>query len=834
MPLNDLTLLTSTDQISVFYFLNPFISFLAQSITQLAQSLKAILLSTTNEGVMAKAVSAFDHLLADTTFKYHRDVDRIFRTMLDEMVEALRGFVDGFDAPGSSQVARPKRRESTPGSAAFVDGAAPGSAPLVLCLTRLFSLTRYFDLNLLDDTLVDLALKVLETRVDGLVQVVGPRSAHFASQLTARLLCYRMNEFTIEKGADDAKTMDDDEQYDVRPGEEEQADENSDDEMLDSQATRRSRRASQKRKTATMEDSEADDDVAATPSKRKGKKSNNAGNKLYGAVFIPRVPTSAEVAAISKKVHHAIDMCHQLLSRTVDDSDLEDLASYGAMLSLGHLLSTFCPSLSKTVLKDLAYECSKDLEEEMWTAFEAEMERVPQEDDEAEVERRILVVLNFYYRLSAIGVFARSSEVECAKRCIAQLKSPHGFVSRSARQILNELRASAFETALKYGTLISETLKYVYDLAPATDKTDRDDAQRHQEVVSLAKQLAKSFPPGNTALGTEACKIVLDSLVKHIIRRNDEEWQLLAWSCAPFVSKLSPAAARKLLEDWSGSVDHQVQNNAEAEVKETYEELKNLLKHRASGRRPAKQVQEDDDGDNLDGSIAESITKRTPKKSVVKSTPSKRTSNADDGDDEDFHGGANRTPKQTPKKTPKKSAAAETPRRSSRASTTTAIHQGAAAVDTASVTEDSEMAHTEESESVQGTDEPRTARSEMVSTAKMTMDVAESEEEEGATPSAARGSRKGANAKSKQSQGSSGQIGESEDEDDMSQASVEINMDQYLEPPAARTKRGRASMLSQSSQASATAAKEDDEDTASDSDSIMKHTPVPKKRAGRK
>lgn len=796
---------------------------------------------------MTKAVSAFDHLLADSTFKYHRDVDRVFRTMLDEMVESLRGFVDGFDAPGSSQVTRPKRRESTPGSAAFVDGAAPGSAPLVLCLTRLFSLTRYFDLNLLDDTLVDLALKVLETRVDGLVQVVGPRSAHFASQLAARLLCYRVNEFTIEKGAEDAKTMDEDDQYDVRPGDEEQADENSDDEMLDTQASRRSRRGSQKKKAATMEVSDAGDDAAATPSKRKGKKANDNKNKLYGAIFIPRVPSSAEVAAISKKVHHAIDMCHQLLSRTVDDSDLDDLASYGAMLALGHLLSTFCPSLSKTVLKDLAYECPKDLEEEMWTAFEAEMERVPQEDDEAEVERRTLVVLNFYYRLSAIGVFGRSTDVECAKRCIAQLKSPHGFVSRSARQILNELRASTFETALKYGTLVSETLKYVYELAPATDKTDRDDAQRHQEVVSLAKQLAKSFPPGNTTLGTEACKIVLDALVKHIIRRDDEEWQLLAWSCAPFVSKLSPAAARKLLEDWSGSVDHQVQNNAEAEVKETYEELKNLLKHRASGRRPAKPVQEDDDADNMDASISESITnKRTPKK-TAKASASKRTSNAAEDDEEEEFTAKNRTPKQTPKKTPKKSAATETTpqRRSSRASTTTPIHQGAAAGDAASVTEDSEMAHTEDSESVQAADDtaPHTAvsaRSEMVSTAKMSMDVDESAGEEEVTPSksaATRGSRKSATKKTKSSQGSSGQVGESEDEDDqipLSQSSVEIDMDQFLEPPATRPKRGRASVLSQSSQASATAAKDDGEDTDSDSDSIMKHTPVPKKRAGRK
>lgn len=789
---------------------------------------------------MAKVVSAFDHLLADTTFKYHRDVDRILRSMVDEMVESLRGFVDGFDDPGSSQVARPKRRESTPGSAAFVDGAASGSAPLVLCLTRLFSLTRYFDLHRLDDSIVDLALKVMETRADALYYVVGPRSAHFASQIAARLLVYRMNEFATEASSEESKVVDEDEQYDVKPGEDADADENSDDEMLESQATRRSRH-SQKKKKATMDlDADNSDDLTATPSRKKGKKSNATGPKLYGAIALLRVPDASEIANLSRKVHRTIDLCQKLLSRA-DDSDLDDLASYGAMLSLGHLLSTYSPSLSSTVLKDLAYECPHDLEEAMWTAFEAEMERTPLEDDSLDVESRLLLVLNFFYRLTAIGVFHRSPEVDCARRCVAQLKSPHGLVSRSARQILNELRASTFQSAVKYGGLISETLKYVYDSAA-------DDVQRHQEVASVAKQLAKSFPPGNSTIGTEACKIVLDTLVKHVLGAfDDEQWQLLAWSCAPFVSKLSPAASRKLLEDWNASSHHQSIDrrvaDAETGVKETYGELKNLLKHRASGRRAAKAVA--DGADDLNASMADSVTstsKRTPKKSATsaagaKSTPKRKAAN--DDEDEEF-GTPAKGGKQTPnKKTPKKTATTSTEppaRRSSRATAAAIIHQGAGN-DAASVTEDSEMAHTEDEASEAGEEVSRRpsravtpSRATMTSTAKMTMNVDESSEADAETPAkttGARGGRKTSSQKSQASQGSSGQVGDSEDEDDEmmhTQASEEINMDELLEPPTTRPKRQRSAPI----------ADPESSEASDSSESLMKHTPTPKKRSARK
>lgn len=808
----------------------------------MAQNLKAILGSTTNETVMSKVVSAFDHLLADTTFKYHRDVDRILRLMVDEMTESLRGFVDQFDAPGSSQVARPKRRESNTNSASFVDGAAPGSAPLVLCLTRLFSLTRYFDLNRLDDTIVDLALKVMETRVDGLVTVVGPRSAHFASQLAARLLCYRMNEFATEQPTEGNKDAED--QYDVVPGQDDEknGDDSEDEEMLESQATGRSRR-SQRNKGATMDDeSENGDDVNATPNKKKAKKGKSTGQKIYGSVALPHVPTGPEMTQLAKKIQDAARLLQELLSRTMDDSDLDDLASYGAFLSLGHLLSTYCPSLSATALKPLAYQCSAELEEAISTAFEAEMERVAQEDDELDVETRALLVLNFYYRLLTIGVFGTGGLERCAMRCVAQLKSPHSFVAKSARQMLNELRASAFQTPAQYASLITETLKYAYSLAPVSEKTDREEAQLRHEVTSLAKHLTKSFPPGNTSFGADSCKLVLDSLVRHGLGSFSEDWELLAWSCAPFVSKLTPAAARQLIDSWSLNVDH-LAEGVDTDMKETYAELKNLISNRASGRRSNKAAIDDAD---LDGSLNESTTKRTPKKTTsAKSTP-KRASTAastkmDESEDGDME--FNTPAKRTPKRTPKKTSVSEAPsRRSSRATSTAIIHQDtSAAADAVSVTEDSEMAHTDdEGDGESKTTNGRSRRaSALTSTAKMTMDDDESEEM-ALTPATSRSVRGGASRRSSQKETSSGQVGDSEDEDEqigLSQASIEINLDDLLEPPSTRQKRGRAAggRSSLSSQASAPSADDAEDDAhSSDSDSIMKHTPVAKKRASRK
>lgn len=768
---------------------------------------------------MAKAVSAFDHLLADTTFKYHRDVDRIMRSLVDELSETLHGLVDRFDAPGSSQMARPKRRESNINSTDFVDGAAPGSAPLVLCLMRLFALTRYFDLAHLDDEFIEMSLKVLEARKDELFMIVGPRSAHFAAQITARLLCYRMNSFAVDAGLDTSHISETQENYDLKEGEGEEGEE----EMADSQATPSRRTRSRKTSTMNEEDDEGQEEsTEATPSRGRAKKTSKKkeGPKLYGSVSVPKVPEAGAMNEVARAVHTAIEYCHHLLDRTADDSDVADMTSYGAFIALCHLLSTFCPSIENTPLKPLAYHCSPELEDAMGALVEAEMERASNDEDD-DLESRLLLVLNFYYRLITIGVFGADGADKHVKRCIAQLKSPHQFVSKSTRQMLAELRASTYNTPALISRLIVDTLEYAFELTPAGPQSATfDEAKLQKDVVALAKQLAKSFGPASIKNSADACKLILDMLVKSALKAPEDKTQLIAWAAAPFVSKLSPAAARELQASWARHVDHMASEVPE-ETRETYEDLKALVAARASGRRAktsssAKHI--DDTEDDMDASQSETQARSTPKRAAKRRNApsvSRREDDSDDeGEEEEFKAPKPRTPKKTPAKTPTK--AAESGKKAKRSSavsatsrTSTSVMRQGVGDDNVSVTEDSEMAHTDDDMSEAEVVKPRGASTARQSTS------------------------------SGQLAGESDSADELEEEEEHevpeSQASVEITMDQLLEPPSTRPKRARSSRLSQSSVAASSQGDDESEAQISDSDdALMAHTPSSKKRAPRK
>lgn len=791
---------------------------------------------------MTKAVSAFDHLLADTTFKYHRDVDRIMRSMVDEMTETLRQLVDKFDAPGSSQVARPKRRESNINSRDFVDGAAPGSAPLVLCLMRLFNLTRYFDLARLDDNIIDLALEVMEKRKDEMFTVVGPRSAHFACQISARLLCYRMNGFTTDAGLNASHVSETQDNYDLKDGEEDENDE----EMMDTQATPSKRTRSRTNAPSSAKDDLDDDEDLNTPkggAGRKGKKSKNSKRteaKIYGSVVVPRTPNANEMAEVAKKVHVAVEYCQHLLDRTADDSDVSDTASYGAFISLCHLLSTFCPSIENTPLKPLAYHCSADLEEKLGAVVEAEMERTSSEESSEDLESRLLLVINFYYRLITIGVFGADGADKYARRCIAQLKSGHPFVAKSARQMLGELRASTYTTPALVAKLIVETLEYAYELTPAEPQTSTfDEANLQREVVALARQIAKSFPPANNKNAADTSKLVLDTLVRTAVKAPDDKYQLVSWTASPFVSKLSPAAARELKEAWNRYADPLVAETT-TEMQEAYEELKTLVSARASGRRPAKsssaaskyQAEDEDD----EGSESESRTRLAPKRRAAAKARAAASSAARGGDDDsaeerdesdgedDYKAKKTKTTKKTGAKATstnrtKKSAAAIAAISASSKISSSMLRQGDG--DSVSGTEDSDMmAHTDD-------------------------EASEAEQPKRSKPSASRRPRSPVPSSSGQLAGESDsddglEANNEEEEVPHSQASVEIHLDQLLEPPSSRSKRGRQSVGSRTSVAVAAQGddeseeKESEEQVSDSEEALMQHTPATKKKAGRK
>jgi hypothetical protein len=742
--------------------------------TQYALILKMIFLTTTSEEVMKKAGGAFDHLLSDTSFKHRRLVETPWRNLVDELVVALRGMVEQFGEPGSSQVAKPKNRASDLKSASFVDGLAPLSAPLVICLLRLEALSFCFDLTQLDDSLLGLTMKILETRHDGLLTLVGPRSASSAANLTTRLLIHQLNAWILDENLDESR-ISETQDYDVSQRSKQKDDNDSSSEMELTDTPSRNR--------AMRRTKEVDEEQEEGKSKKKRKV------RLYGSIGLSKVPSEEEMKNLAENVEKAVEWLGSLLSRTADDSDVSDLAPKSAFLSITSLLCTFSPALEETPLKTLVYRCDEALASKLATAFDLELETM--DSKASDYQERLLSILSAYYAACIVGALGEKSE-SALKRCLAQLNHSFGLASRMVRSMLSQLR-KLYTTPAQYAQILVDALDFEFERQPASPNTPAlETDEKEQEVAHLARKLAMSLPLAKEFTPTCA-KLVLDKLVQVVLLQPDLKSNLLLWASLPFISKLTPSAARDLVNSLTRYVDHSVKGLGE-DVEGAYEALKTAVKERASGRRaqPAADAQDEEDGDS-DGEAPVRVS-RAKKTAPKKKSAAKRSA------------------------TPAKRAAAR-PARGARSSV---IHQGD---DEDSITGDSEMAHTEDEASSVSMDE-ETSRTPARRAPKRTSARAKETSAEMETDApifkkpTSTPSRAAKNASSMDIDEESMILpqddGASEREETSimdSQVSVEMPLTddaELVEPASSRPKRGRPSRASQPSEPSAAESDEEE------------------------
>jgi len=797
-----------------------------QFVTQLALALKSIFTSTTSLDVMSKVARACDHLLADPEFRFRRVVDTSLRNMFDDLLSTLKGFVGHFEEPGSSQKPKPKRRDSNLGSSSFIDGAAPGTAPLVLCLLRLEALTQYFSLASWDESTLETVSKVLETRNDGLLNVVGPRSSSSAALIVGRLVCGVLESVLVE-GDTNTSRMSESENYDIgllaaydKASEEVSEEEEGSAAATPSKVGRRSPTTNQKTKKKTKK--------GVTPL---------ANNKVFDALSIAKLPTESQMEDIARTVSRSIELLQPMLSRTVDDTDVSDLAPLAAFQALSHILLCFTPQLEETSLKPLAYHCTKELEEMMSRTFEAEMER--SDPSNAAHQERLVDVFSQYFRLNYCGVLGTDDGSANLRRCAAQLLHENDAISHLASNMISLLKKDkVFETPAPLAQFFVNTLVYEFERESTLPDTPAlQPEEKQNRIAKLAKRLATTLPNIQKNFTPTVSKLLLDKLIQQVLQQPASRADLLLSAPVPFISKLSPAAARELHSSLTRFTDSMVTGLGD-EIEDAYQAIKRAIDARATGKKKtttttstktirtssarrrglAGAEEEGDDDDergmgrsDVNGEEEDDLVETLVKKRVANPTRAKNAATS-----------SSATPT-APTARAKRAAPAARAKRTAKASSISVLRQGD---DVLVDTEDSEMAHTDDEDSVHEPHPPAKSASKLKARASAS-----------AAPSRKRKSVEIDDEMHSEDE-EEGREEEEEVEVPQSQTSVDMPLtdSDFLEPSGSRPKRPRSNRQSQASQSSAKrqSQEESSEEASaahSDSDDLMEHTPVAKRRA---